>query len=265
MSTPPPFSPPPREPEIEEEHPFLSHLVELRHRLLRCLGAIAVVCLGLLYFANDLYEILAVPLMRQLPEGGAMIATKVTGPFFAPFKLTIVVAVFACVPYLLYQAWAFVAPGLYRHERRLVLPLLISSSALFYLGTAFAYYVAFPLIFAFFASTAPPGVKVMTDINDYLDFVLAMFLAFGLAFEVPIATLILVHSGIVSRAALEEKRPYLIVGAFVVGAILTPPDVVSQCLLSVPLWLLFEAGLFLCRFLTPPPALPPPNDQPGTP
>jgi sec-independent protein translocase protein TatC len=235
-----------------EEHPFLSHLVELRQRLLACLIAVCLVFLSLIYFANDLYSLLAVPLLRQLPEGGSMIATKVTGPFFAPFKLTIVVAIFVCIPYLLYQFWAFVAPGLYRSERRLAAPLLVSSTLLFYCGIAFAYFAAFPLIFGFFTAIAPVGVQVMTDINDYLDFVLTMFLAFGLVFEVPIATVILVRTGVVSRETLIDKRPYLIVGAFVVAAVLTPPDVLSQCLLAFPLWFLFEAGLFLCRFIGTP-------------
>jgi sec-independent protein translocase protein TatC len=228
-----------------EEQSFVSHLVELRARLLKSLGCVLVVFLSLSYFSRDIYSLLARPLMEQLPAGSTMIATEVAAPFFAPFKLTLIVAIFLSIPYVLYQLWAFVAPGLYRHEQRLVLPLLISSSLLFYVGIAFAYFVVFPLMFKFFTATAPEGVTVMTDISRYLDFVLTMFLAFGFSFEVPIATLLLIHTGIITVDSLVAKRPYIIVGAFVIGMILTPPDVISQVLLAVPIWLLFEIGILL--------------------
>jgi sec-independent protein translocase protein TatC len=236
-------------PELDgAEQPFLTHLIELRDRLLRAVLVVLLLFLGLAYFANDIYSYLAGPLLTHMPAGSEMIAIEVASPFLTPFKLTLMVAVFLAIPYILYQAWAFVAPGLYRHERRLVLPLLVASTVLFYGGMAFAYYVVFPLIFGFMTAAAPEGVKVMTDITQYLDFVLTIFFAFGLAFEVPIATILLVWSGIVSRESLAEKRPYIIVGAFVIGMVLTPPDVVSQTLLSVPIWLLFEVGLLFSRF-----------------
>jgi sec-independent protein translocase protein TatC len=229
----------------DKEQSFVSHLVELRERILASLVCVSLVFLALAYFANDIYALLAKPLLNQLPDGATMIATEVASPFFAPFKLTLVVALFLSIPYVLYQVWAFVAPGLYLHERRWVWPLMASSTLLFYVGVAFAYFVVFPLMFRFFAAAAPEGVTVMTDISRYLDFTLASFLAFGVAFEVPIATLLLVHAGITTRDSLIDKRPYVIVGAFVIGAILTPPDVVSQTLLAVPIWLLFELGLLL--------------------
>lgn len=236
-------------PDIDaQEQPFISHLIELRDRLLRAILAVLVVFIGLAYYANPIYSYLAGPLLKHMPEGSKMIAIEVASPFLTPFKLTLMVAVFLTIPYILYQAWAFVAPGLYRHERRLVLPLLIASTLLFYCGMAFAYYVVFPLIFGFMTSAAPEGVAVMTDITQYFDFVLTIFFAFGLAFEVPVATILLVWSGIVSRESLKEKRPYIIVGAFTIGMVLTPPDVVSQTLLSVPIWLLFELGLLFSRF-----------------
>jgi len=234
------------------EQSFVSHLVELRTRMLRAFACIFVVLFALMPFSNDLYGWLAAPLMAQMPGGGHMIATQVGSPFFAPFKLTAFVALFIAVPYVFYQAWAFVAPGLYLHERRLALPLMLSSTLLFYCGIAFAYFVVFPLVFAFFTATAPESVTVMTDISHYLDFVLKMFLAFGIAFEVPVATFLVVRAGIASAAELGEKRPYIIVGAFVVGAILTPPDVVSQCLLSIPIWVLYELGLWFSRRFVPP-------------
>lgn len=238
----------PRPPE-DREQPFLSHLVELRSRLLRALAAVAALCLALLPFANDLYAFLAQPLLRHLPEGATMIATAVTSPFVAPFKLSLFAALLIAVPYVLYQAWAFVAPGLYRHERKLVLPLLVASTSLFYVGAAFAYYAVFPVVFGFFTAVAPEGVQVATDISAYLDFVLMMFLAFGLAFQVPIAVVLLIRTGVTSVQAVGAKRPYIIVGAFVVGAILTPPDVLSQVMLAVPLWLLFESGLVVARLV----------------
>ncbi len=240
---------PPKNNHQDKEQPFIAHLIELRQRLLACVLAVFVVFLSLAYFANDIYAILARPMIAQLPEGATMIATEVAAPFLAPFKLTAFVSIFVAIPYLFYHAWAFVAPGLYRHEKRLVLPLLVSSTLLFYLGVAFAYSIVFPIIFAFFTSAAPEGVTVMTDISRYLDFVLKMFFAFGLAFEVPVATILLVRTGITSTESLVEKRPYIIVAAFVIGMVLTPPDVLSQTLLAVPIWLLFEVGLQLSKFI----------------
>lgn len=230
------------------EQPFISHLVEMRDRLLRMVVAVLVVFLALFPFANEIYVYVAAPLMAQLPEGTTMIATQVASPFLTPFKLALVAAVFVSMPYLLYQFWAFVAPGLYQHEKRLAMPLLISSIALFYLGMAFAYYVVFPLVFAFLTGTAPEGVSVMTDIAHYLDFVLTLFFAFGIAFEIPIATILLVSMGMVTPEGLASKRPYVIVGVFVFGMLLTPPDVISQTLLAIPMWLLFEAGIIFSRF-----------------
>jgi sec-independent protein translocase protein TatC len=236
------------EPEFDQEQPFISHLVELRDRLLRSIIVVFVLFFGLAFYANEIYALLAGPLLKHMPAGSQMIAIEVASPFLTPFKLTLVVAIFIAVPYLLYQAWAFVAPGLYQHERRLILPLLVASSLLFYGGIAFAYFVVFPLLFGFITTAAPAGVTVMTDITQYLDFVLTIFFAFGVAFEVPIFTIMLVWTGIISRASLMEKRPYIIVLAFVIGAVLTPPDPVSQTLLAVPIWLLFESGLFFSRF-----------------
>ncbi len=227
--------------------PLVEHLLELRNRLIRGLGAVLVVFLCAAPFANDLYEYLASPLMSALPEGNSMISTEPHGPFFVPFKFAFAFAVAIAMPYLLYQIWAFVAPGLYNNEKKLVYPLLISSSVLFYLGILFAYYVVFPLIFAFFAGTAPEGVAVMTDINSYLSFVLKLFFAFGIAFEVPIATILLIKAGVSTPESMATKRPYIIVGAFVVGMLLTPPDIFSQTMLALPVWLLFELGLFFAK------------------
>jgi sec-independent protein translocase protein TatC len=228
---------------VEKEQPFLTHLFELRDRLLRIVLAVLIIFLGLFSFANDLYTILATPLMVHLPEGSTMIATEVASPFLTPFKLTLVLSIFLAMPFLLYQIWSFIAPGLYSHERRLIVPLLTSSTILFYLGMAFAYYVVFPLVFGFFTSTTPDGVAVMTDIAKYLDFVLKLFFAFGIAFEVPIAVILLIWTGMTTAESLGAKRPYIIVGAFVIGMLLTPPDVISQTLLALPMWLLFELGL----------------------
>ncbi len=233
----------------EQQQPLISHLVELRDRLLRAVLAVLLVALCLFPFANDLYLFLSEPLMRHLPETSSMIATEVASPFLTPFKLTLSTAIMIAVPYLLYQLWSFVAPGLYDHERKLVFPLIFASTVLFFLGIAFAFYVVFPLIFAFLTQAAPEGVAVMTDISSYLDFVLKLFFAFGLAFEVPIATLLLIWTGASTVESLTEKRPYVIVGAFVVGMLLTPPDVISQTLLALPVWLLFELGLFSARWL----------------
>jgi sec-independent protein translocase protein TatC len=247
MAKPQEFPPP-------VEQPFVQHLIELRDRLLRVVLAVVVVFLGLFAFANDLYSYLAEPLLRHMPEGTSMIATEVASPFLTPFKLTLVLSVFITVPFILYQAWGFIAPGLYQKERRLVFPLLFSSTMLFYAGMAFAYYVVFPLVFGFLTGIAPEGVAVMTDISRYLDFVLKMFFAFGLAFEVPIATILLVWSGMTTAQSLAAKRPYIIVGAFVFGMLLTPPDVISQTLLALPMWALFELGLVLSRWYTKKPA-----------
>lgn len=233
------------------EKPFVAHLVELRDRLLRALACTFAVLLALMPFSNQLYRWLSEPLIAVMPGDGAMIATQVASPFLAPFKLTVFVAVLIAAPYIFYQAWAFIAPGLYLHERRLALPLMISSTLLFYLGNAFAYFVVFPLVFGFFTAIAPPGVTIMTDITHYLDFVLMLFLAFGAAFEVPVATYLLVRTGITTVDALSAKRPYIIVGAFAIGMLLTPPDIVSQTLLALPMWLLYEIGLLLCRWTIP--------------
>ena len=229
--------------------PFLSHLFELRDRLLRIVLVVGVIFLGLFSFANDLYTLLAEPLLKHMPEGGSMIATEVASPFLTPFKLALVTAIFIAVPFLLYQLWAFIAPGLYQHEKRLAFPLLFSSVVLFYAGMAFAYFVVFPLVFGFLTSVAPQGVTVMTDITKYLDFVLKMFFAFGIAFEVPIATILLVLAGLTTPESLSAKRPYIIVAAFVIGMLLTPPDVISQTLLAVPMWILFEVGVIFSRLI----------------
>ena len=229
------------------EMTFVEHLVELRDRLLRILLAVLCFLVVLFPFANDLYALLAEPLLRHLPEGTSMIATQVASPFLTPFKLTLVLSIFLAMPVVLYQVWSFVAPGLYKHERRLVLPLMVTSSVLFYLGMAFAYFVVFPLMFAFFQAVAPEGVAIMTDITAYLDFVLKIFFAFGLAFEVPVATILLVWTGFTTPASLSAKRPYIIVGAFVLGMLLTPPDIISQTLLALPMWVLFELGVLFSK------------------
>ncbi|PKF61281.1 twin-arginine translocase subunit TatC [Psychromonas sp. psych-6C06] len=231
--------------------PLISHLLELRDRLLRIVAIVMVLFLSLVYFANDIYQYLAIPLTSQLPEGSSMIATGVATPFFTPIKLTIVLSIFIAIPAILYQVWAFIAPGLYKQEKRLIAPLVISSALLFYLGMAFAYFVVFPLAFSFFTSTAPEGVTIATDISSYLDFVLKLFFAFGLAFEIPIATLVLCWTGATTPKKLKEKRPYIVVAAFVFGMLLTPPDVISQTLLAVPMLLLFEIGLLFARFYVP--------------
>jgi len=232
------------------EQPFMSHLVELRDRLLRMVLAVVVTMLALFPFANNLYTFIAEPIRAQLPQGSTLIATHVTSPFMAPFKLVMVAAIFVSMPYLLYQIWGFVAPGLYQHEKRFALPLLTASIFLFYIGIAFAYFLVFPLVFAFFAATTPEGVAQMPDITYYLDFVLTFFLAFGLAFQIPIATILLVVTGITPVESLVDKRPYVIVGCFVIGMLLTPPDVISQTMLAVPMWLLYEAGIFFSRFFS---------------
>ncbi|MGO1247704.1 MAG: twin-arginine translocase subunit TatC [Oceanisphaera sp.] len=230
--------------------PLISHLVELRSRLLRAFAAILLVFLALVYFANDIYSILAEPLLRQLPEGTSMIATGVATPFLTPMKLTLIVSLFLAIPYVLYQVWAFIAPGLYKHEKKLISPLVFSSALLFYAGAAFAYFVVFPLAFAFFTKMAPEGVTIATDIASYLDFVLGLFVAFGIAFEIPIATILLCWTGVTTPKDLASKRAYVIVVVFVVGMLLTPPDIISQTLLAIPMWLLFEVGVFFARFYT---------------
>lgn len=236
-----------KEHELGEEQSFISHLVELRDRLLKMVLAVGVLFICLFPFSEHIYSWLADPLVSAMPEGATMIATEVASPFLIPFKLVLMLSVFLAVPVLLYQIWAFVAPGLYKHEKRLVLPLIVSSTLLFYLGCLFAYYVVFPLIFAFFTGIAPDGVEVATDIAKYLDFVILIFFAFGIAFEVPVATFLLVSIGVTTPDELVKKRPYIIVGAFVIGMVLTPPDVISQTLLAVPMWILFEIGVFLSR------------------
>lgn len=237
---------------MSQQQPLISHLLELRSKLLKSIASVLIVFICSVYWANDIYHYMAIPLMQSLPLGGSMIATDVAAPFFAPFKLTLVLSFFVAVPYVLYQIWSFVAPGLYKHEKRLVMPLLFSSTVLFYLGIAFAYFIVFPVVFGFFANTAPEGVQVATDISSYLDFVLKLFFAFGLSFEIPIAVVLLCWAGVTSPEDLKQKRPYIIVGAFVVGMLLTPPDVISQTMLAVPMLILFEGGLFAARFYSKP-------------
>jgi sec-independent protein translocase protein TatC len=233
------------------EQSFISHLIELRNRLLKIVLCVLSIFIGLTFYANQIYSLVAEPLLRFLPKNSSMIAIDVASPFLTPFKLALIVAIFISVPVILYQLWAFVAPGLYKHERRFVLPLLIVSSLLFYTGVAFAYFVVFPMVFEFLTLTAPTGVAVMTDINKYLDFALAMFFAFGVCFEVPIFTVVIVWTGLVTPATLSEQRPYVILGAFIIGMFLTPPDAISQTMLAIPMWLLFEIGLLFSRLYTP--------------
>jgi sec-independent protein translocase protein TatC len=221
----------------------------LRDKLLRALLAVLVIFICLFPFANDIYAFVSEPLRAILPPGASMIATEVASPFFTPFKLTLVAAVFLAMPYVLYQVWGFIAPGMYRHEKRLAIPLLASSVLLFYAGAAFAYFVVFPLIFAFFTSVAPDDITIKTDINSYLNFVLKLFFAFGLAFEIPIAAILMIWTGITTPETLAGKRPYIIVGCFVFGMLLTPPDIISQSLLALPMWLLFELGIFLGKYI----------------
>ena len=236
------------EPETDQPLPLVAHLTELRDRLLRALLAVLIVFIGLFPFANEIYAFVSAPLREMLPENASMIATEVASPFLTPFKLTIFTAIFIAMPYVLFQVWSFVAPGMYRHEKRFAIPLLGSSVALFYLGAAFAYFVVFPLIFAFFTSVGPEDIAIMTDINRYLDFVLKLFFAFGIAFEIPIAALLAIWAGLTTPENLASKRPYIIVGCFVFGMLLTPPDVISQSLLAIPMWLLFEAGVIAGKF-----------------
>lgn len=225
------------------DQPLIAHLIELRDRMIRVLVVILLFFLGFIAFANDIYAYLAEPLQSLLPEGASMIATQVASPFLAPFKLVLYLSIYCGAPMILYQTWGFIAPGLYQSEKRLAAPLLLSSIFLFYAGMAFAYFLVFPLVFGFFTTVGPSGVTVMTDIDAYLSFVLKLFLAFGLAFEIPVATMLLIKAGIASPQSLKKKRPYVFVGCFIVGMLVTPPDVISQTLLAVPMWLLFEAGL----------------------
>jgi sec-independent protein translocase protein TatC len=227
---------------------FISHLIEFRNRLLKAVLCVLAIFLGLASYANEIYSLLAGPLLEHMPKNSTMIAIDVASPFFTPFKLVLIVSAFISVPFILYQFWAFVAPGLYKRERSKILPLLVASTLLFYMGVAFAYFVVFPLVFGFLTAAAPDGVAVMTDITKYLDFVLSLFFAFGVCFEVPIFTIVLVWAGLATPADLADKRPYVIVGAFIIGAVLTPPDAISQTLLAVPMWMLFELGLLCSRF-----------------
>lgn len=231
------------------EQPLLAHLIELRTRLVRALLGIALAFLGLFHWSSDIYHLLAKPLLDALPQGGSMIATEVTSTFFVPMKVTMLVAFLVSLPNTLYQIWAFVAPGLYSHEKKLVLPLVLASLLLFLTGMAFAYFLVFPVVFHFMSAVTPAGVSMMTDIDKYLSFVLGMFLAFGTTFEVPVVVVVLTRMGVVTVAKLREARPYVIVGAFVVAAIVTPPDVLSQTMLAVPLWLLFEAGVLVAALM----------------
>ena len=249
---------------MSNEDTFISHLIELRDRLLRAIVSVLLVFAALFYWASDIYMLLAQPLLASLPAGGKMIATDVVGVFLVPVKVTLLVAFLVCLPYVLYQVWAFVAPGLYAHEKRLVLPLVITSSILFFCGMAFAYFVVFPSVFRFMAAIAPEGVAWMTDIEKYFSFVLTMFIAFGVTFETPVAVVLLVRMGIVSVEKLKQGRPYVIVGAFVAGAIFTPPDVLSQLLLAIPLCLLYELGVRVAAFIEPKPdraAAPPASED----
>ncbi len=230
---------------MAEPNSLIAHLIELRGRVLKAVVSVFVVFLCLVYFAQDLYHWLATPLLDTLPENAQMIATDVASPFFAPFKLTMVLSFFIAIPVVLYQIWGFVAPGLYKNEKRLVVPLLVSSTLLFYLGMAFAYYVVFPLAFSFFTSVAPEGVVINTDISSYLNFVLKIFFAFGLSFEIPVAIVLMCWTGVTTPDALRAKRPYVIVGVFVLGMLLTPPDIISQTLLAIPMWILFEFGVVI--------------------
>ena len=235
--------------ESDQGQPLIAHLVELRSRILRSLLSVLVIFLPLFYFANDIYTYISEPLRAFLPDGTTMIATEVASPFLTPFKLTLVLSIFLAMPYILHQLWSFVAPGLYSSEKRIAFPLLTSSILLFYAGIAFAFYIVFPLVFGFFTSVAPDGVTIMTDINRYLDFVLKLFFAFGLAFEIPIATVLLVWTGATNVENLKRKRPYVIVGCFVLGMLLTPPDIISQILLALPMWVLYEFGILFSKVI----------------
>jgi sec-independent protein translocase protein TatC len=237
------------EESTDKEMPFLEHLIELRSRILRSLALVALLFIPIYYYAEPLFNFVSAPLVEALPDDSSMIATQVTTPFLTPFKLAVYSAIFVGVPFLLHQLWGFVSPGLYRSEKRFAFPLLFSSVVLFYAGMAFSYFLVFPLVFSFFVAVSPEGVQMMTDINQYLDFVLKMFLAFGIAFEIPVATFLLAWSGLSTADKMANKRPYVIIGCFVAGMLLTPPDVVSQLLLALPTWLLFEFGILMARLV----------------
>ena len=237
-----------------QEETFISHLIELRSRLVRAIVAVLLVCLCLMPWAREIYTVLAQPLTAALPQGGHMIATDIVGPFLVPLKVTLLVGFVIALPYVLWEIWAFVAPGLYVHEKRLAVPLVVASFALFLVGMCFAYFLVFPMVFRFMARIAPEGVAWMTDIDKYFSFVMTTFIAFGVTFEVPVVVVVLVYTRLVSVERLREARPYVIVGAFVVGAIFTPPDVLSQVMLAVPLWLLYELGMIVAGLLVKPQA-----------
>lgn len=224
---------------------LFDHLLELRNRLLRSVVGVLIVFCSLVYFSQDIYQFVAQPLLETMPEGSQMIATDVASPFFAPFKLTLVISLFIAMPFVLFQVWSFVAPGLYKNEKRLIAPLMLGSTVLFYSGIAFAYFLVFPVVFAFFTSVAPEGVVIATDISSYLDFILKLFFAFGAAFEIPIAIILMCWTGMTTPDSLREKRAYVVVGAFVIGMLLTPPDIISQTMLAVPMLLLFELGIII--------------------
>ena len=238
------------EPETLAEGTLISHLLELRHRLLLAMVAIGLAFIPCVLNSNDIFTFIAQPLLAKLPEGSNLIATGVMSPFTTPFKLSFFAALLLAMPYVLYQLWSFVAPGLYRNERRFAVPLLISAIVLFYVGVAFAYYIVFPVMFQFFASTTPKGVSMMTDITQYLDFVLTMFFCFGLAFEIPVAVVLLVVMGLVRIEKLKKHRGYVLIGCFIVAALLTPPDAISQCALAVPMYLLYEGGILMAQVLS---------------
>jgi sec-independent protein translocase protein TatC len=238
------------EPEKLVEGTLISHLLELRDRLIRAIVAVALAFLPCMFYSNQIFTFVATPLKEKLPKGTQLIATTVMSPFTTPFKLSLFVAVFFAMPFIIYQLWAFVAPGLYRHEKRFAVPLLVSSILLFYVGVVFAYFFVFPVMFQFFSATTPHGVAMMTDISAYLDFVLTMFLAFGAAFEVPIAVVLLVLTGVVKLEKLKENRGYVLIGIFILAALLTPPDAVSQCIMAIPMYLLYEGGLLMARILS---------------
>lgn len=239
------------EEEVDQPQTLIAHLTELRDRIIRCLIAVFIIFLFLFPFANEIYEFISLPLRDLLPEGASMIATEVASPFLTPFKLSMLLSLYLAMPYVLFQIWRFISPGMYLSEQRIAIPILSSSIILFYVGTAFAYFVVFPLVFSFFTSVAPDGIEIMTDINRYLDFVLKLFFAFGLAFEIPIVAIILIVTGVTTAEKLASKRPFILVGCFVIGMLLTPPDVISQSLLAIPMWILFELGVFLARRMEP--------------
>ena len=239
------------EEDLDQPQTLITHLTELRDRIIRCLIAVFIIFLFLFPFANEIYEFISLPLRDLLPEGASMIATEVASPFLTPFKLSMLLSLYLAMPYVLFQIWRFIAPGMYLSEQRIAIPILSSSIILFYAGTAFAYFVVFPLVFSFFTSVAPDGIEIMTDINRYLDFVLKLFFAFGIAFEIPIIAIILIVTGVTTAEKLASKRPFILVGCFVIGMLLTPPDVISQSLLAIPMWILFEIGIFLARRMEP--------------